>query len=269
MDSIRQRIITGAIFLVLFIGAILLHETAFLLLFGGVALAALYEFYHIAGKNSMPSLVTGMGAAGIIIGLHILFLLGYIEGKWLFLDTIPVLSVFIQGIYRKNEVSVNDIAASVTGLIFVVFPFICLMHIGFYPDGDYHSLVILGFLCILWVNDIMAYLIGKYLGKHKLSSISPGKTWEGTIGGALWGIGAGIAVYYGFGILAWNDWLVIAVLIVIFGVQSDLLESKFKRSAGVKDSGKLLPGHGGMLDRFDSILFSAPLVLLYLEIFAS
>jgi phosphatidate cytidylyltransferase len=124
----------------------------------------------------------------------------------------------------------------------------------------------------LWVNDTMAYLVGSLIGRTSLSSVSPKKTWEGTIGGILSEvIVMGVTGYFlssGFEMQAVSQWMIVAAIASVAGTFGDLLQSKLKRVAGVKDSGQILPGHGGFLDRFDSLLFATPFVWLYLVMFA-
>jgi phosphatidate cytidylyltransferase len=131
----------------------------------------------------------------------------------------------------------------------------------------YHFQIVLGYLFIVWANDTFAYLTGKTMGKHALfKRISPGKTWEGSLGGLIGSLGVAAVLSLYFSTLLINQWLIIAVIIVVTGTYGDLIKSLMKRSLNIKDSGNILPGHGGMLDRFDSLLGSAPFVFLYLMI---
>jgi phosphatidate cytidylyltransferase len=132
-------------------------------------------------------------------------------------------------------------------------------------QGSFNPYIPLGFLIILWSNDTGAYLAGKSFGKHKLfERISPNKTWEGFVGGLILAlfVGFNLAQYFG-GLERWQ-WAVMAVIIAVFGTLGDLVESMLKRTLGVKDSGNILPGHGGLMDRFDGLLLAAPLVFLFL-----
>jgi phosphatidate cytidylyltransferase len=124
-----------------------------------------------------------------------------------------------------------------------------------------------GIICLIWASDVSAYLVGSLIGKHKLyERISPGKTWEGTIGASILTVACSFLIHQLFPELALKHWVVIAVLVSVFGTIGDLVESMFKRQAGIKDSGKIMPGHGGILDRFDSLLFVAPFVYTYLTL---
>jgi phosphatidate cytidylyltransferase len=146
-----------------------------------------------------------------------------------------------------------------------------LFHLGFYSNDTftdtYSYQIILGFFILLWTNDTGAYLSGKYFGKHKLfERISPKKTWEGSIGGGILTLAFAYVLSIYFTNLNITNWLIIGVLIAVFGGLGDLVESMLKRSLGIKDSGKLLPGHGGILDRFDGLLLSVPFVYGYLQL---
>jgi phosphatidate cytidylyltransferase len=132
-------------------------------------------------------------------------------------------------------------------------------------SGPFHYGVVLGFLVILWLNDTGAYFVGSLIGKHKLfERISPGKTWEGSAGGAVFALLTAWGLSFIFKQLDALQWIFLAILIVISGTLGDLVESMLKRSLGIKDSGTILPGHGGLLDRFDAVFLSAPFVFVYL-----
>jgi phosphatidate cytidylyltransferase len=149
---------------------------------------------------------------------------------------------------------------------YVILPFLLISKIPFGKDG-FNPQIIIGIFILIWTNDTFAYIVGKSIGKHKLyEKISPKKTIEGFIGGVLFSIIAGyfISKYYTESAIV--IWLIIAAIVAVFGTIGDLIESKFKRIAGVKDSGKIMPGHGGVLDRLDSIIFAAPFVYLFYKI---
>jgi len=165
------------------------------------------------------------------------------------------------------------------GLLYISFPVIIMINFGFpgasnwlyqkrYEDAFQYSPVLpCGIIFSIWINDTMAYIVGSLIGKTSLSVISPNKTWEGTIGGALLcvvtiGLTGNATGYYNF-----KNWGIIASCCAVFGTIGDLLESKLKRMANVKDSGTLMPGHGGFLDRFDSFLLATPFVALYYYLF--
>ena len=153
---------------------------------------------------------------------------------------------------------------------YIAVPFGLMMYF-FNPvvlSGPFHYGIVLGFLVILWLNDTGAYFVGSLIGKHKLfERISPGKTWEGSFGGVLFALLTAWGISFIFRQLNVTQWMTLAIIIVISGTLGDLVESMLKRSLGIKDSGNILPGHGGLLDRFDAVLLSAPFVFVYLAFF--
>lgn len=165
------------------------------------------------------------------------------------------------------------------GLIYIVMPILMMINLSLemlvYTVGPptetitYSPLYACGIIFSIWINDTMAYLVGSFIGKTPFSKISPKKTWEGTIGGAiLCVVVIGLAGYYipAANVISWQHWLSIAAICAVFGTAGDLLESKLKRMADVKDSGHFMPGHGGFLDRFDSLLVATPFVWLYIKL---
>ncbi len=161
-------------------------------------------------------------------------------------------------------------------LPYIIIPIIMLISLGIdlrkseIDFSKYSSIIPCFIIFSIWINDTMAYIVGSFIGKTPFSKISPKKTWEGTIGGAvLCVVVMGLLGYYipAFKYLAIQHWVAIAAICAVFGTMGDLLESKIKRTAGVKDSGSFMPGHGGFLDRFDSLLIAVPFVWLYVQLF--
>lgn len=182
--------------------------------------------------------------------------------------------IFIFEIYRNTKKPFINIGITFLGVLYVALPFSLLNFIAF-PDLHLHLLqnerynphILLGMIYMIWINDTGAYLVGSKFGKTKLfERISPKKSWEGSIGGAAFAlIGAYIiSIYYTD--IEMIDWFIISGIVIVFGTLGDLVKSLLKRSIGVKDSGTILPGHGGILDRFDSIILSSPFVLIYIVI---
>src|SRR5690606_35196428 len=169
-------------------------------------------------------------------------------------------------LFRKQSKPFSNIAFTFLGVIFAVVPFLCFYQLGFL-DGTYNYEYPLGFLILLWSSDTGAYLAGRTFGKNKLfERHSPKKTWAGAVGGLFISLlAASILSRYCQGIEAWQ-WLVTSAIIVVFGTYGDLTESMLKRSYQIKDSGNIMPGHGGLLDRFDGLLLAAPLVYLFLSL---
>lgn len=263
----KQRAITGIIFVLVLITSLLLGQWSFSLFFILVSLLSLDEFYKIVSQGEIrPNRL-----AGILLGLvfflsFALFQIDLISGKLLLLSVPFITLVFWCELYRKAEKPFMNIAYTFFGIIFAVLPFLFFFSLGFLDMG-YNFHYPLGFLILLWSSDTGAYLIGRSFGKTKLfERHSPKKTWEGFFGGlALSILTAFILSHYFQGIEVWQ-WVVSAAIIASFGTYGDLSESMLKRSYQIKDSGTILPGHGGLLDRFDGLLLAAPLVYVFLAL---
>lgn len=259
------RAITGFFFIAVLIGAHLLGEVVFVSLFSLLGLWCVYEFYGIVKSEDVkPMMVLGilaLAVLAILIGLHCIGLIPFIK-VWAFIPFFSLL--FIAALFQKRALPFHDIGYTLLGIIYAGIPFLFFIALGFIK-GQFNYFIPLGFLIILWSNDTGAYLAGRSFGKRKLfERISPNKTWEGFIGGVLFALVIALNLQQYFGSLEKWEWASMAFIIGIFGTLGDLVESMLKRSLGVKDSGNILPGHGGLLDRFDGLLMAAPLVFLFL-----
>lgn len=183
---------------------------------------------------------------------------------------VPIILIFLLSfieLYRKAKSPVLNISASLLSVFYLSVPF-ALGSLIFTIDTSFKGIFLLGFFAIVWTNDTMAYVTGMLFGKHRLfERISPKKSWEGFIGGLLFSAAVGFAFGYYTGEKSPWFWIGYAVLISLTSTVGDLVESMFKRSAGIKDSGKILPGHGGVLDRFDGALMAFPFAAAYLVFF--
>ncbi|HEY0029982.1 MAG TPA: phosphatidate cytidylyltransferase, partial [Bacteroidia bacterium] len=167
-------------------------------------------------------------------------------------------------LFTKAQNPFRNIAFTILGIIYVAVPFSLLNYLVVY-NGSYNYQLLFGFFFILWCNDSGAYLAGSAFGKHKLfPRVSPGKSWEGSVGGAIASYIVVLIISGWYTSISLRDWIVIAAILIVIGTLGDLVESLLKRSKNVKDSGTLLPGHGGVLDRFDSLLMATPFVFTYL-----
>jgi len=186
-------------------------------------------------------------------------------GVMLFLT---IFITFASILFAKKEEVVSHLGKIFLTIIYIVVPFTLIVQIPFLNASfNYVNTTILGVFILIWTNDTFAFLVGKNFGKHKLlERISPNKTIEGFIGGMVFTFLASLVLANQFTSLTQKQWLVIAGIVSIFGVLGDLIESMFKRQAGVKDSSNLIPGHGGFLDRFDSVIFAAPFIFIYLQL---
>lgn len=247
-------------------------------LFLVISILGLWEFYSLLEKaNYYPQKYIGII---ICVALNAYFL-------WLVLDTIfsalllsymfwlfiPVsMLIFFIELFRNKQFPLKNISFTFLGLLYISIPFLFLSSLAIKSNVDFKHLqeiftpyIILGFFLLTWSNDTFAYLVGIAIGKHKLfERISPKKTWEGFIGGIVLTQGIAYIISLYFTELTMIQWMIVALIVSVFGTMGDLVESMFKRSLGVKDSGNILPGHGGILDRFDAVLLSSPFVVAYL-----
>lgn len=204
------------------------------------------------------------------------FCSGMIQSGAVFIPyLLTIVYLFISELYMKTENAINDWAYTMLGQMYIALPFSTINVLAFNatPDGNvaYNYMIPLCVFIFLWANDTGAYCSGSLFGKHKLfPRVSPGKSWEGSIGGAIivlavaWLIGYLDAQNGNTSGLTIPQWMGLGLVVVVFGTWGDLVESLFKRTLGVKDSGNILPGHGGMLDRFDSSLMAMPAAVIYL-----
>ncbi len=268
MSNIVIRTITGIIFVIAIIGSILWHPFAFGALFLVFSLVTLIEFLTLTSddkeiKNKMVVLVTAV----LLYSLFFLTGNNLIPGYFLVCCfAVILIMVALEMMNRSPEF--KNIVYHVFGLIYIIVPF-GLLNLFYGISGAGHNLspwLLLSYFGLVWVNDIFAYLTGSIMGRHKLlEHISPKKTWEGFAGGLLFSLLSAWTISYFIPELSVGQWLGLAAITVVTGVLGDLAESLLKRNADVKDSGTMLPGHGGFRDRFDAMLLSAPAVFIYLS----
>ena len=266
MSNLLQRIITALLGVGIILTAIVYSQHTFALAFGLIMLLTLEEFYKLAkSAGTAPFEKWGLFFALILFALSYGIHAGLIESKYLWLLPALLFVCFIFPLYtHRDQKPINCLAMTLFGVIYVALPFTLLITIGYLP-GSYDFSLIIGLLLAQWASDTGAYIAGRTLGKTKLfESVSPNKTWEGTIGGGVLSLGIlyGWSLY--FDALNTVEWLGLALIVVVFGSLGDLIESLFKRSLAIKDSGSRLPGHGGFLDRFDGLIISIPFATAYL-----
>jgi phosphatidate cytidylyltransferase len=269
-SNLTQRIIATLVAVPVIIFCILYDAYTFWALFMLISAFTQYEFYKLIGVNGSLPLSSYGTFCGIFIN-SLTFLIETDRIPFLFYYLIiPLLtSTFFIKLYKKHDVKpFENLGYTFLGIIYVAIPFALLNEIVI-EKGIYRPYLVIGILIILWVNDSGAYFAGRFLGRRKLfERISPKKTWEGFFGGAIFAITAAFIFsrYHHFYDL--YQWICIAVIIIVTGTLGDLVESLFKRSIAIKDSGSLIPGHGGFLDRFDGLLLSMPFIVTFLKFFS-
>lgn len=270
-NNFLYRSLSSVAIFVVVAGGILLSPVAMLAVVAVIALGAMLEFYRIArlaGAEPTDSYPCVIGVLGIVAVYFIK--LGNLPWHVLMALIPAVFAIFIAELFRKKATPFANIAWSITGLVYIALPLALLVSVPLeHAEGVqiYRPVMILGIFCVVWANDIGAYIFGMLLGRHKLfERISPLKTWEGFFGGIACAFGAGVAISY-FQHTQPLFWGGAAVVIALAGVLGDLTESMLKRSVGIKDSGSVIPGHGGFLDRFDALLLAAPLVFIYFNLY--
>jgi phosphatidate cytidylyltransferase len=278
VTNLVRRTVTGAFIVIFVLGGLWLHPVSFFLI-GAVMIAGTQHEYYIMvrGTGVRPQLVTGIISGFILYFTSTMIAIGWLPWEG-FLVLIPVVFiVMVMELFRNVERPFDSLAHTFfsilyTAVPFSLFPFAAFNREGLAPlvpmDGiDFSPGIMIGFFMLLWANDTGAYLVGSSLGRHRLfERISPKKSWEGFFGGMVLTLLVARLFSGWLGVANTNGWLIIALIISIAGTLGDLLESMLKRSLGLKDSGTIMPGHGGFLDRFDSVVVAFPLVYLYLAI---
>jgi phosphatidate cytidylyltransferase len=268
-SNLTQRIVTGLAGSAGIMAGVIYSPWTYFIIFVFITTMTLLEFYKLAGLDGMVPLKTFGTICGVLIFCaSFLIEIRHISWRYYFLIFPLVTLVYMIKLYKKLERKpFTNIAFTILGIIYVAMPF-SLLNIAVFENGFYNYEIILGCLLILWANDTGGFIAGTLFGKTKLfERISPKKSWEGAGGGAVLGLLFAYGVSEYFVTLAFWQWMVIGVLIIIGGDYGDLVESLLKRSIEIKDSGDSLPGHGGFLDRFDGLLISAPFIVAFLEIF--
>ena len=277
MKNFFTRTLTASAFVAVLLGCTYYSQVSFAILFFIVTVLGLWEFYLMAEKaGSFPQKIMGTIYGAILFLGNVLVFYAYknsdsqsrnpgllVQFIILFIFLFIFL-IFIFELFRKKENPFGNISFTFLGIIYVALPLSLLNYINIL-SGKYNYQLLFGIFVILWCNDAGAYIVGSLTGTHRLfPRISPAKSWEGSIGGALISYGIVFIISKWYTSISFIDWMVIATILIVIGTLGDLVESLFKRSVQVKDSGNILPGHGGILDRFDSLLMSVPFIFAYL-----
>ena len=278
MNNFFKRTITGIFIVIFCIGGFWLHPISFFISGAIILIGSLYEYYTLIKTGVKPQSIIGMTMSVLAYIISTLVASGALAAKYFLILILFLPAAMIIELYRREEKPFDSLAHTFfpvfyIGLPFCLFPFAAFSHNGLssllpYSYGTFSPGIILGFFILIWANDTGAYLTGITFGKHKLFEyISPKKTWEGFIGGMIFAAVAGWALSGWLGVVDSVHWVVIALIVSIVGTYGDLIESMLKRSVGVKDSGSIMPGHGGFLDRFDSAIVAFPMIYLFILLF--
>lgn len=269
LKNLVVRAITG-IFYVAIMVVSFMRPMAMMFLFTLITGMVIWEFCGLVNEREKVNVNRFIcSAAGVFLSLA---MAGFCSGLTTAVVFIPylitIIYLFVSELYLKQEDAINDWAYSMMSQLYIALPFATINILAYYK-GEFYYLLPLSVFIFLWCSDTGAYLSGSLFGKHKLfPRISPAKSWEGSIGGAILVLLVSVLIWYiepnnasGLNIF---EWMGLGLVVVFFGTWGDLVESLFKRTIGIKDSGNILPGHGGMLDRFDSSLLAIPAAVIYI-----
>ena len=272
MKNFIQRAITGLIFVAVLIGCIIGSPLSFGLLFSIISAMATAEFCNLMNKHEGVCVNRNICVLGSVSLFLCFFYYGMNPAQTGIFIPYLIITIYlmVSELYLKKKHPLNSLAYAMLSQIYVGLPFALLNVLAFHSNGwdsvsEYQFILPLSLFAFNWINDTGAYCTGMLLGKHPLfKRISPKKSWEGSIGGAVFSIAGAFALAYFFPIMSTAAWVGMGLTVVVFGTWGDLTESLMKRHLGIKDSGNILPGHGGMLDRFDSAIMAIPAAVVYL-----
>jgi len=267
MKNLLVRSITGITLVILIIGGIFMSKYTFALLFLLIMVGCLLEFFRFfRTTGSHPLTIYSIIIGALFFIITFLNTSGIIPTLYYLL--FPIAILFIPGceLFRKKENKISNIAIGILGLNYIAIPF-CLANYVVLTNGIYNSFPLILLFILIWTNDTGAYIVGMNFGKHKLfPQISPKKSWEGLFGGIILTILVSLIFVYLRQDISIFIGITTGLLVSISSVFGDFTESMLKRSFNIKDSGQIIPGHGGFLDRFDSMLFAIPVYLFYLKL---
>ena len=271
-SNLLKRTVTGILFVIILVGCTLCSPNSFTLLFALVSALTVYEFAHLVNtRNAMEvsKYLTSIAAAYLFLATARIQTTSW--GIGLYMPYIALLLyLMIRELYLKRANPAGNWAFAVLSQLYVALPFALLNILAFHyspAEGSvsYNPILPLSVFVFLWLSDTGAYCVGSLIGKHRLfERVSPKKSWEGSIGGGIFAIASSFVFAHFWPIMPVWQWAGLSVVVVVFGTWGDLTESLLKRQLGVKDSGNILPGHGGLLDRFDSALLAIPAAVIYL-----
>ena len=274
MKNFTIRLLTAIVYACTIICSVIYSPYTFLVLFMIAIILCSREFYRLInalGETKINPFVHGAGGAVLFLTVF-LFISGITERYIFSLYLLYIAGTLIYELYARQKNPITRLSYIILGQCYIALPFSVLNLLAF-PDSTanppvYQWIWIIALFVFIWVNDTGAYLTGVPFGKHRLwERISPKKSWEGFFGGLVFTIASAFIFAYFHPQIAWYHWVALSVGVVVFSTYGDLIESLIKRSVEVKDSGRLLPGHGGFLDRFDSLLLAVYAMLFYMQLF--
>ena len=277
LKNLAVRTLSGAVLAAILFGATLLSPWGYMALLAVIVVVGVWEFYSLCQHcGYVPQRVMGTVLAVVLYGFGASIFYSIVIARSALAENIilaamlyalvAVPTVFVCELFRKEEHPIANVAVTLAGVFYVAVPTTLMLAVPqmLSTGGEWNPWYAICYILIIWANDVFAYLAGITLGRHRMCErISPKKSWEGFVGGVVAAVGFGAL----FGHLLGGNvalWAGLGAVIAVTGVAGDFVESLFKRSAGVKESGAIMPGHGGVLDRFDALLISAPYALLYL-----
>lgn len=262
MKEALVRSLSGLLYIVILLLSIFIHEYAFIFVFIVFGIICIQEFQKLIHLKNWWLYIVFL----FIVAIPHIFSANLYAAITLLTLTILTELLLVHDLLTIRIIPMYEKKKYITSIFYIITSITFITLIPFYK-GAYEPKIILGAFILIWTNDTFAYLVGKNFGKHKLlERISPKKTIEGFIGGFIFSLLAGYLISHFTGTLTLINWLIISIIMSIFGTLGDLIQSKFKRQAGVKDSGTIMPGHGGIYDRLDSIIFASPFLYAFLQI---
>ncbi|MCU4173768.1 phosphatidate cytidylyltransferase [Carboxylicivirga sp. N1Y90] len=268
MNNFLQRSLTGVIFVGSVVGTILFHPLAFFILCLLVSVLGMIEMKRLLERrydriNLFASLLLGLSFQVLVF----LDTQEIISNSWYIILMPMIWLPFVHELFKGGEHPFQRIALTLLLPVYIAIP-LSFLYLSAWTDGTFNNYFLIAFFAMVWCNDTGAYLVGVSIGRHKLyERISPKKTWEGFIGGVIFTALAAFVIFRLTDIASLWVWIAAGLIVSVFGTLGDLIESMLKRNVDIKDSGAILPGHGGILDRFDAVLFAAPMVFALFILF--
>lgn len=264
MSNLVQRTLSGSVYVAVIVASVLYHPMSFSILFFLVSMLTVWEFCRLLKLDNWLSIWSSLSAGWLFLSRSYLNSFGPWMDRLYFL---VVMVVLVAELFRKQKDPIRNWGYFLITQAMIALPYALMTDIYYHIEWGVGKYIMLALFVCVWCNDTGAYLVGSAIGKHKMiPRVSPGKTWEGLVGGFVFSLLAGyVFSLFVKDIVLWQ-WLVIAFTISVAGTLGDLMESLYKRTIGIKDSGNVVPGRGGWLDCFDSTLLAAPTIWLLLQI---